>query len=40
MDCGSVKAGPPEKVAKELRNILSNLTGLKGGNSQGNLMVR
>ena len=39
VDCGLAKPDPPEKVAKELRNILSTLTGLKGGNSQGNLMV-
>jgi hypothetical protein len=39
VDCGLAKPDPPEKVAKELRNVLSTLTGLKGGNSQGNLMV-
>ena len=39
MDCSSVKADPPEKVAKEIRNILSSLTGLKSANSQGNLVV-
>jgi len=39
VDCGSVKADPPEKVAKELRNVLSSLTGMKSTNVQGNLMV-
>ena len=39
VDCGFAKPDPPEKVAKELRNVLSTLTGLKGGNSQGHLMV-
>ena len=39
VDCGSVKADPPEKVVKELRNVLSSLTGMKSTNVQGNLMV-
>jgi len=39
VDCGSVKSDPPEKVAKELRNILSNLSGLKSANAQGSLVV-
>ena len=39
VDCGLAKPDPPEKVAKELRNVLSTLTGLKGGNLQGNLMI-
>jgi hypothetical protein len=39
VDCSAVKAEPPEKVAKELRNVLSSLTGIKSTNVQGNLMV-
>jgi predicted nucleic acid-binding Zn-ribbon protein len=39
VDCNPVKAEPPEKVAKELRNVLSSLTGIKSTNVQGNLMV-
>ena len=36
---GSAKADPPEKVAKELRNVLSSLAGIKNTNAQGNRMV-
>jgi hypothetical protein len=39
VDCSTVKADPPEKVAREIRNILSNLTGMKSTNVQGSLMV-
>ena len=39
VDCSTVKADPPEKVAKELRNVLSSLTGMKSTNVQGSLMV-
>ena len=39
VDCSTVKADPPEEVAKELRNVLSSLTGIKSTNVQGNLMV-
>ncbi len=39
VDCGSAKVDPPEKVAKDLRNILSNLKGMKDANAQGSLVA-
>jgi hypothetical protein len=39
VDCGPAKADPPEKVAKDLRNILNNLKGMKDANAQGSLVA-
>ena len=39
VDCGPAKVDPPEKVAKELRNLLNNLQGMKDANAQGSLVA-